>query len=515
MKNWREAAIGEAVMRRAPRRSQRTGRRELAALASWRKSTSAIVVSSVAFMAIVTTVAVSSRGVTTGTAQSAVQATTTPQSLPTVSPDATATPTPRVIVVDEPTATSPPRTTAVPTPATIPTAPTVITVEEDVTPSLAQSPTPTPEPAPTATPAPALEPAATPAPTTDPAIVRTTFAADDWAGGFYRGDSVAYGRPWVAVYGALSAYPRAALTFTLDAAPQDASTLTIAGLDDEWADLNPIALEVNGQQVFNGPSPWQNWDGVGNGANAAWTSVPITIPAGLLVAGENTIAVSNLTPVASFNSPPYVLLADAVLDIPMVAIETGPQTTGAAPPELPEPAPDAAAVIAADDWGGVAAGDPAVYGRPWGAVFGSASAYPRATLAFRLEGAPSGPATLILTGIDDDWLDLNPVAIEVNGQQVFSGASPFANWEGIAGASAAWTEVTISLPPEMLQEGRNRLSIANLSPSGTVGAPPYIILGEGSLQVPGAAVSILEPDPEEETQRQSRDRGERAGRGDD
>jgi hypothetical protein len=319
----------------------------------------------------------------------------------------------------------------------------------------------------------------------------------------------------VAVYGALSAYPRAALSFTLDAAPQGESTLTITGLDDEWADLNPISLEVNGRQVFAGPSPWQNWDGVGDGANAAWTSVPISIPAGLLVEGENSIVVSNQAPVASFNSPPYVLLGDAVLDIPMIATDPAAQTTSVTTTDLPEPAPDAAAVITVEDWSGGAPGDATVYGRPWVAIFGSASDYPRATLAFRLDGAPSGPVTLTLTGIDDEWLDLNPLAIEVNGQQVFSGASPFANWEGVAGSSAAWTEVTISLPPEMLQQGRNRLSIANLSPSGNVGSPPYIILGEGSLQAPNASVSILEPEPENERQAQRRDRGERGGRGED
>jgi len=145
---------------------------------------------------------------------------------------------------------------------------------------------------------------------------RLAFTAADWKGGFYRGDAQYYGRPWVAIYGAYSAYPRATLSFTLTDAPSQAATVTITGLDDEWSALNQIALDVNGQVIFTGASPFPNWDGVGNGENAAWTSVPFTIPAGVLRAGTNDITLSNLMPSDSFNSPPYVLVSDASLDLP-------------------------------------------------------------------------------------------------------------------------------------------------------------------------------------------------------
>jgi hypothetical protein len=91
--------------------------------------------------------------------------------------------------------------------------------------------------------------------------------------------------------------------------------LTITGLDDEWADRNQIAVDVNGQVIFTGESPFPNWDGAGNGQNAAWTSVPFSIPAGALRAGSNDITLSNLTPANSFNSPPYVLVSDVTLDL--------------------------------------------------------------------------------------------------------------------------------------------------------------------------------------------------------
>ena len=253
-----------------------------------------------------------------------------------IAADATATPTPRVILI-RPTSTpsSLPTATAPPNRAALPTAtPPVITIETPApsgvtpTPTATAAPTlpppptatplPTATPAPTATPLPTATPSPTPpaAPTLAPARdVRLQFTAEDWVGGYYRGDSQAYGRPWTAVYGALSDYPRATLGFTLDATPGRAATISITGLDDEWETLNPIALEVNGEAVYSGPSPFVNWDGIGNGANAAWTTVPFTIPSGVLRAGPNEITFANLTPVASFNSPPYVLLADAVLEI--------------------------------------------------------------------------------------------------------------------------------------------------------------------------------------------------------
>jgi hypothetical protein len=140
--------------------------------------------------------------------------------------------------------------------------------------------------------------------------------AADWKGGFYRGDAQYYGRPWVAIYGAYSTYPRATLSFTLTDAPSQVATVTITGLDDEWADLNQIALDVNGQVIFTGASPFPKWDGAGNGENAAWTSVPFSIPAGALRAGSNDITLSNLMPADSFNSPPYVLVSEVSLDLP-------------------------------------------------------------------------------------------------------------------------------------------------------------------------------------------------------
>ena len=317
-----------------------------------------------------------------------------------------------------------------------------------------------------------------------------SFTAESWVGGYYRGDSQAYGRPWVALYGALSDFPRATLAFTLDATPGRPATFSITGLDDEWEALNPIALEVNGERVYSGPSPFVNWDGVGNGANAAWTTVPFTIPSGVLRAGANEIAVANLTPVASFNSPPYVLLADATLEI------SGQVAGDSAPPTLAPIVPSASgATFTAADWSGAFfQGDERFYGRPWSAIYGAASEYPRASIRFRLDVAPTAPATLTLTGLDDELDALNPIAIEVNGQQVFSGPSPFLNWDGVGnGENAVWTEVSVTIPAELLRDGRNEVVVANLSPSSNFNAPPYVLLADATVEAPGARVTAVTP----------------------
>jgi hypothetical protein len=157
-------------------------------------------------------------------------------------------------------------------------------------------------------------PPLTPTPTATPLpVVTLPFVAEDWRGGYYRGERQWYGRTWVAVYGQYSLYPAASLTVALAAAPSGSATLTITGLDDEWAAVNPIVVLVNGVVIYDGLSPWPNWDGVGRGEHAAWTPAGWRIPPGLLQAGSNQIVVANRTPSANFGLPPYVLLADATL----------------------------------------------------------------------------------------------------------------------------------------------------------------------------------------------------------
>ena len=413
---------------------------------------------------------------------------------------ATATPTPRRIVIPSATPGVPPTATTPPVATTTPNSIIIVETESpQPTPPPTLPPSPTPVPTATSTPVPTATPMPTPAvaPTLAPVqTLRLDFTAADWRGGYYRGDGRAYGRPWVAVYGALSEYPSATLVFTLDATPGRPATLRLTGLDDELGTLNPIALDVNGQRIYSGSSPFPNWDGRGDGANAAWTTAEFAIPSGALWAGSNQIMFVNLSPAASFNAPPYVLLADATVEI------AGGATSPTSPPIVPVAG---AANFAAEDWlGGFYRGDSAFYGRPWTALYGAASEYPQASLRFRLSSEPTGPATLTIAGLDDELAGPNPIAIEVNGQSLFEGASPFQSWDGVGdGANAAWTDVDFTIPANALRAGRNEIAIANLSPSANFGAPPYILLGDTTLTVPGAEVTLRTGN---DAPRQNRDR---------
>ena len=301
-------------MRRASERSERTAK-ELAALKAWRTSALVLLVASVLLMTIVVAVAIGSRRMTTDSGQDLTQAAITPQSLPTVppdvrtTPDARGTPTPRVIVAVEPAPTLRQRSVATPLARSIATTAAGVAVETE-RPSPRASPAGTPPPAAGTGPTVAATQAA---PAAGPAEV---IPASRWEGAYTPRDPLHFGRPWVALYGELSVYPRATATFRLDVAPTGPATLTLTGVDDERLDLNPIAVEVNGQRIFTGASPFANWDGTTSGAAAAWTPVTITIAPELLQAGRNRITVANLSSSVNVGSPPYVLLGDASLQAP-------------------------------------------------------------------------------------------------------------------------------------------------------------------------------------------------------
>jgi len=52
----------------------------------------------------------------------------------------------------------------------------------------------------------------------------------------------------------------------------------------------------------------------------------------------------------------------------------------------------------------------------------------------------------------------------------------------------------VTIPAELLKRGRNQITIANLSPSGNVNAPPYVLLGDATLEAPGTSVTPITGD---------------------
>lgn len=154
----------------------------------------------------------------------------------------------------------------------------------------------------------------------------------------------------------------------------------------------------------------------------------------------------------------------------------GPPTTGSEPVEITR---DPAA------WsGGYYRGDSNWCGRPWVAVYGAQSAASQATLDIPLDAAGGGGAQLLLTGMDDELPQPTRIEITVNGQTIFSGPSPFLNWDGLDDcAHPTWTTVTLAIPAGLLHAGDNQITIANLEPSGAIGLPPYVMLSTAILRL--------------------------------
>ncbi len=202
---------------------------------------------------------------------------------------------------------------------------TVVGKTPTATAAAAPTATPRPLPLPTATPRPTPSPTATTSPPTATATSAPsiTFTAQDWQGGLYRGDGQAYGRPWVAIYGAQSQYPRATLSFELPDAPTAPLTFHVAGLDDEIAGPTGIAIEINGATVQLA-SPFADFNA--DFANANWTELDLLIPAELLLTGQNSISFANLAQSASVGLPPYFLLGEGTIQ-PATDAEVEPATT--------------------------------------------------------------------------------------------------------------------------------------------------------------------------------------------
>jgi len=119
--------------------------------------------------------------------------------------------------------------------------------------------------------------------------------------------------------------------------------------------------------------------------------------------------------------------------------------------------------------------------RPWSALYAQSTGFGTATLSFTIDGEPASETfTLTVDGMtSENWTEL-PIAIRVNGQEVYSGDSPFPTWSGVDGEQP-WSTVSIELPTSVLQQGENAVTFVNLRAEGEFSRPPYILLADGSV----------------------------------
>ena len=129
--------------------------------------------------------------------------------------------------------------------------------------------------------------------------------AGDFEGAYRREDGELYGLPAVHLYGQGSDVETATAAFSIDEAPEEYLVIVVTGMDDERGAKVPIRLWLNGNVVWEGPSPFANED---------WTDVAwIVEDLSWVSSGENEFAVENLDENGEIGRPPWVLLTRATI----------------------------------------------------------------------------------------------------------------------------------------------------------------------------------------------------------
>jgi hypothetical protein len=121
--------------------------------------------------------------------------------------------------------------------------------------------------------------------------------------------------------------------------------------------------------------------------------------------------------------------------------------------------------------------------QPWSALYAQSTGYGQGSLTFTLEGEPASD-TFVLTveGMTSENWDAVPITILVNGQQAYTGASPFATWNGVEGQQP-WTSASFELPAQLLRTGENTVTLVNTVAEGSFSLPPYVLLADATVTV--------------------------------
>jgi hypothetical protein len=115
-------------------------------------------------------------------------------------------------------------------------------------------------------------------------------------------------------------------------------------------------------------------------------------------------------------------------------------------------------------------------------VYGQATEFSTMTALFNINSAPQGQATLTIVGLDSEDTVKTPISIVVNGVEIFVGGNPLPNDFNTGPQGAGnWGAAQWVIPAGVLQPGTNTLSITNLTPGGTINAPPFFMLDTATI----------------------------------
>ena len=120
-----------------------------------------------------------------------------------------------------------------------------------------------------------------------------------------------YGRQAAALYGAGSGYSEGRVSIELPGGRYGEADLVLTGLDDERAAQTGFQVLVNGVMLFDGPSGFPkvpDGDNGEGGGDRHWGRMVVTIPAGVLRPGQNTVVLRNTTGWLGYLGVPYILI---------------------------------------------------------------------------------------------------------------------------------------------------------------------------------------------------------------
>jgi hypothetical protein len=126
-----------------------------------------------------------------------------------------------------------------------------------------------------------------------------------WHGG-YRGanDGTYDGRTATWIYGAATEFSTIEATFVVEAHPFGTAELNVEGLDSVGSDKTPIAIAVNGHEIYNGLNQLPDDSPL---APKPWSSYSWTFNAQILQPGRNTVSITNLA-LGGVSEPPFLML---------------------------------------------------------------------------------------------------------------------------------------------------------------------------------------------------------------
>jgi len=232
---------------------------------------------------------------------------------------------------------------------------------------------------------------------------------------------------------------------------------------------------------------------------AAPSSAPQpTVASGAAITGvaPSVAATSASAPIASA-VPASAAATSATVAAPATTPTTGAAapiaSAVAAPPTIvPTPAPiiEYTATFGPDRLiGAYRRNDGTLYGRQNAALYSVGTGYETGTLTFTLVQAPTGPLTLILTGLDDEVSGTNRLIVTLNGTAIFAGPDTFPNTpmsdHGVGGSDRYWGDMELAIPADVLRAGENTLVLENAAPGGKLGTP-YILINSVQFAAPTA-----------------------------